>query len=84
MTTDAYVQVALDSTGKKVAMDQGTDAAGNTVYFQKALLIAQPADDLNDIRETNKQILLTLQAIFSLLSATTNVRVEVDDFETPN
>ena len=80
MAQDAYVQVAVDSTGKKVAMDQGVDAAGNTVYFQKALLVGDPADALALLAEVNLQQLAVLRAILRVLTEASNARVQEEDF----
>lgn len=80
MTTDAYVQVAIDSTGKKISMDQGVDASGSTVYIQRALLVGDPADQLSQLLEMNQQQLAVLRTILKVLVESTNARVQEEDF----
>lgn len=80
MTTDAYVQVAPDSTGKKIGMDQQTDAGGNVVYLQRALLVGEPADALSQLLEINRLQLAAIRALVRIMSETTNSRADEDDF----
>ena len=80
MAVDAYIGVAVDGAGKKVAMDQTVDAQGNTVYLQKALLIGDPADALNQIMLMNQQQLAVLRAILAVLSCSTNCPTNEEDF----
>ena len=80
MSLDSYIQVAVDSTGKKVAMDQGLDAAGNTIYFQKALLIGDPADAIAQNLQIQIQQLAVLRAILAVLTQTSNSQAAEEDF----
>lgn len=80
MSQEAYVQLASDGSGKKVGMEQGVDAAGNVIYFQKALLIGDPADALAQLVEMNQQQLAVLRAILKVLTETSNARVQEEDF----
>jgi hypothetical protein len=80
MAFDSYVQVAPDSSGKKVSMDQAIDAAGNTTYLQRALLIGAPADALDQILETQRQTLAVLRALLAITSAESNSRITAEDF----
>jgi hypothetical protein len=80
MAYDAYIQIAPDSTGKKLATDQQTDASGSTVQVQKALLVGDPADALVQLLEINQQQLAVLRAILRVFVETTNARVLEEDF----
>lgn len=80
MTTDAFVQVAPDSSGKRISMDQGVDAAGNTTYLQRALLVGDPADALAQLVLMNQQQLAVLRAILRTLTESSNSRITEDDF----
>lgn len=80
MANDSYVIVAPDSTGKKVQMEVAYDAQLNATYLQKAILVGDPADALQNILATETQILAVLRAILSTLSATSNSPVNEEDF----
>jgi hypothetical protein len=80
MANDAFVQVAVDGAGKKIAMDQGTDAFGNTVLLQKALLVGDPADAMAQMMELQRQQLATLRAILRVLSDVSNTRTTEEDY----
>lgn len=80
MTQDAFLQVAPDSTGKRVSMDQTVDATGVTTYLQRALLVGDPADALATMVELNMHQLAVLRAILKVLTETSNSRVDEDDF----
>lgn len=84
MTTDAYVQVASDGSGKKISMDQATDAGSNVVYLQRALLVGDPADALASLVTISLQQLSLLRVIARILSETSNSRVSEDDFSQIN
>lgn len=80
MANDSYLQVAPDSTGKKVAMELATDAANNSVYLQRALLVGDPADNLALLFELGQQQLAVLRAILKVLVESGNSRVTEEDF----
>jgi len=80
MAQDSYVQVAPDSSGKRIAMDQAVNADGSIVQLQKALLVGTPADALDQILQTDIQILAVLRAILATLAATSNSPVTEEDF----
>ena len=84
MTTDAYVQVAADGAGKKISMEQSIDAAGNTVYIQRALLVGDPADALSTLVAINLSQLALLRVIARTLSEMTNSSISEDDFSSVN
>lgn len=80
MAQDAYVQVAADGVGKKVGMEQATDAFGNVIYLQKALLVGDPADVLNQILLCDRQILACLRALLRVMADTSNSRTQEEDY----
>ena len=81
MAQDTYMQVAPDSTGKKVSFEGPlTDAAGNTTYLQRALLTGDPADAIQQLLCINRQQLAVARAILRVLTDSTNSRVLEEDF----
>lgn len=82
MAQDAFVQVAVDGAGKKIAMDQTVDGAGNTVLLQKALLTGDPADQISQLLELSRQQLACLRSILRVLTDTSNSRTLEEDFTT--
>jgi len=68
MPIETYVQVAPDSTGKKVEMEQGTQADGSTVYRQKAVLVGDPADAILAMRDELKIQTAVLRGILFALT----------------
>lgn len=80
MSNDAYVQVATDGSGKKVSMEQGVDANGNTVYFQRAVIVGDVNDSLAQLVAVNKLQLAATRAMLALLNSTANVAVLEEDF----
>lgn len=80
MGNEVYVQLATDGSGKKVGMDLTTDVYGNAVYLQKALLVGEPAENLAQILDTERQILTVLRALLRVMTDTSNSRVTEEDF----
>lgn len=80
MTQDAILQVAPDSTGKKISMEQTVDAAGNTTYLQRALLVGDPADNLAITVELLQQLLAVNRAMLKVLVESSSSRVTEEDF----
>jgi hypothetical protein len=76
---DSYVQVAPDSTGKLVDMEVVGTAAG-LVYRQRAVMVGDPADALQQLLTLNQQQLAVLRAILATLSGTSNSPVAEEDF----
>ena len=76
--SDAYLQVAPDSTGKKVDMDQVSTAAGDTIYRQKAEMAGETFRLLESI---NKQLEIQtriLRVIFNVLASSNPEFSEAD------
>lgn len=65
MPQDSYIQVAPNSSGSKIAMDQQVDAASRTVLVQRAILTGETGDLLRALLETQQTILLTLQTMLA-------------------
>ena len=78
-----FVQVAVDSTGKKVAMFQATDAAGNVVYYQAAVIVGDVPDLLNQINSKLADLLAASRALLMIQQNITNLRTDEDDFRNP-
>jgi len=86
MPYDAQVQLAPDGQGKKVDMDQVATQAGDTVYRQRATLVGETGNILQDLlREARTQtrilraILATLQMANTGFGTTVpNVSCETD------
>lgn len=81
MANTLYVQVATDGSGKKVMMDSQVMPDGNTGYMQLALLTGDPADALQQMNATLKQILFHQRAMLHLLTQITNMEVSAENFE---
>jgi len=77
---DAVVQVAPDSTGKKVDMELVSTAADPTVYRQRALLVGTPEDAISEIRLLLRQLISIELAILETLQAENR---ELDGYELP-
>jgi len=75
-----FVQVAVDSSGKKVAMFQTTDGAGNAVYVQAAVLIGDTPDLLNQIKALLTDLLAVNRANLMIQQNVTNLKTDEDDF----
>jgi hypothetical protein len=69
MPFDGYTQVAPDSTGKKIDMDVVTTAAGATLYREKAILVGETGDVLQQILECNLQQLVLLRTLVEMVMA---------------
>lgn len=89
MSTDTFVQVAPDSSGKRVDMglvDTGAvDSTGTVqrVYRQRAEITGDVADALLAVNQTLKQILAVDRAILAVLSSVSNSPVSEEDFSNP-
>lgn len=86
-TNDAFVQVALDGSGKKMetalVRQQSADAttgAPTEVHRQRAEIVGQAGDALDQLLAMNKMQVQLLQAILSNLNATSNVNPQPEDF----
>jgi hypothetical protein len=69
MPYDDLVQLAADGTGKKVDMDKVSTAAGDTVYRQRAVMVGETFDLLQQLLLVNVQQLACLRAMLSILQA---------------
>lgn len=78
--TDSYVQIAPDSTGKKMATDAQTDSLGNAVQVQKAMFVGDGADALSQMLEINRQQLACLRALLRCMTDISNSRITEEDF----
>jgi rRNA processing protein Krr1/Pno1 len=67
MPLDAFTQLAPDSTGKKVDMDQVATAAGDTLYREKAILVGETGDALQLIAEEMQTHTKILTEIYKVL-----------------
>jgi len=81
MPIDSYVQIAPDSTGKKVDMDQVVSAAGDTIYRQRATLVGETGDILQALLE--QQLIQTniLAGIFKVLASSNAEYAGVDPLD---
>lgn len=77
--SDAFVQVAPDSTGKQVDMDQTANAAASTVYRQRAVLVGATDSQLDELLIIQRQTLSVLRAILASINSPTDTVIE-DDF----
>lgn len=84
MANDSYVQVAPDSTGKQVDMELTGTAAGANIYRQRALLVGDPADVMQQLLVNSNANLAVLRAILTVLTVTSNVRISEEDFSNPS
>ena len=66
MAQDAFLQVALDGAGKRVDMDQVSTAANATVYRQRAVLVGETGDVLQQLLDVNLHQLACLRAILAI------------------
>ena len=75
---EGYLQVAPDSTGKKVVMEQIVLADGTTAYRQVAVFGGESAVILQQLLDTSVQQINCLRAILAVLnnSASTSVTEE--------
>ena len=67
MPLDSYTQVAPDSTGKKIDMDQVATAAGATLYREKAILVGETGDTLQLMLEEMQMHTNILTDIYKVL-----------------
>lgn len=83
---DTFVQVAADSTGKRVEMSLVSsgkaDTAGAAIdtYRQRAELTGVSQDAVDQLLAINKLQLSTLQAILAVLNGISNFSVQAEDF----
>lgn len=75
--SEGFVQVAPDSTGKKVGMEQVVLSDGTTAYLQKALIVGDAADALLAIKDAMRIQTAVLRGI---LFALTNGDVTEEQF----
>lgn len=68
MALEGFVQVAPDSTGKKVGMEQVVLSDGTTAYLQKALIVGDAADALLAMSDTMKMQLAVMRGILFALT----------------
>lgn len=66
-TTDGYVQVAPDNTGKKIDMGQRQSIAADLVHVQRAEMVGPAAEALKELNEVMKQQLAVMRAILFVL-----------------
>ena len=67
MPLDSYTQVAPDSTGKKIDMDQVATAAGPVLYREKAILVGETGDTLQLMLEEMQMHTNILTDIYKVL-----------------
>lgn len=83
---NSFVQVALDSTGKRVEMTQRRSVDVDTsgvpidVYTQRAEMVGVTQDALDQLLAINKQQLSVLQALLALMNATCNAQFTAEDY----
>lgn len=77
LPSDGVLQVAPDSTGKKVATDKTLASDGSEIHIQKAEIVGEAANDIAEIKETMK---LQLAVLRGILFALTNGDVTEDQF----
>lgn len=82
-TIDSFVQVAPDSTGKKVAMGYGVLGDGSIVVIQFAQIIGDVPDLLNQINQKLADLLAVERSILSIQQNCSNLRTDEDDFRQP-
>jgi len=82
MAYDDFVQVAPDSTGKQVDMEQVVTGAG-TVRRQRAAIVGDTADALLEIRMLLRQLISIQLAILETVQSESNVNVSPEDFPPP-
>jgi hypothetical protein len=75
---DGNLQVAPDSTGKKVAMDKTLASDGSDIYVQKAEIVGDVANDIAEIKEIMK---LQLAVFRGILFALTNGEITEETFK---
>jgi len=78
--TDSFVQVAVDSTGKKVVMNQVTMPDGTTAYVQVAVLAGDAPDLLARIDSKLTDLLAVMRALLAVQQNTTNLQIAEDDY----
>jgi hypothetical protein len=81
MPIDSYVQIAPDSTGKKVDMDQVASAAGDTIYQQRATLVGETGNILQALLEQQHIQTNILAGIFKLLASSNPEFAGVDPLD---
>jgi hypothetical protein len=81
MTTDTYTQVAPDNvSGKKISMEQIVDGLGNTALVERANIVGDSGEAIQQLLAMNRAQLMVLRAIHRVLSETSNSQAQEDDF----
>lgn len=70
MPGDAYLQVAPDSTGKLVDMELVSTAAGQVLYRQRAILVGESGNALDELLALASAQLAVLRAILATMQQT--------------
>lgn len=87
MPYDALVQLAVDGAGKSVDMEQVSTAAGATLYRQRAVLVGESGDILQQIFNIQVQQLAILRAILAIHRSNNTGSLGEEDYSqdmTPN
>jgi hypothetical protein len=80
--SDAYLQVAPDSTGKTVDMDLVATAAGASIYRERVAIVGFTGEQFDEMLTTQRQVLACLRAILASINSPTSSVTE-DDFAIP-
>ena len=78
--SDAYIQVAPDGGGKLVDMDQVSTLAGATIYRQRAVLVGESGNALEELLTISRAQLAVSRAILANLLSSIPDGVTEDDF----
>ena len=80
MPIDSYVQLSPDGSGKQVDMDQVSTAAGASLYRQRAVLVGETGDVLQQLLEETRKQTNILIAIYRVLATANPEHDGVDVF----
>lgn len=84
MLSDAKIIVAPDSTGKSVDMELVQTGAGTSIYQQRARLVGDSQDFLQQLYLLNLQQLAVMRAMLATLqSIQSTLRTPQSDFPSP-
>lgn len=78
--SDSYVGVAPDGGGKLVDMDQVATAAGPVLYRQKAILVGDTGNALDELLTISRAQLAVSRALLANFLSTVPGGVTEDDF----
>ena len=82
--SDTFVQVAQDGTGKKVDMELVQTSSGTPIYSQRARLVGDSQDFLQQLYLANLQHTAILRAILATLQGIkTTLQTPATDFPSP-